>query len=104
MISIGLVTEFFVVIFGLLAAASWNASDFNEDFASKKFNIYGVAMIVPTVGLLFLGGSALLLQKQIPQIEEIIWGALAGIIISAGLIAFCRIFRRVHGLWKPTKK
>ncbi|WP_135612618.1 DMT family transporter [Methanococcoides sp. AM1] len=83
-------TEFLVVIFGLLAAASWGASDFSGGFASKKANVYGVVLIVQIVGLILLVGSAFLLQEQMPPNEGIIWGILAGLFISAGLIALYR--------------
>ncbi len=79
--------ELMVIFFGLLAAASWGAGDFTGGFASRKANVYNVVLIVQTVGVFLLAGSAYLLGEQIPPINGMIWGVLAGIFISIALIA-----------------
>ncbi|MBP2029113.1 drug/metabolite transporter (DMT)-like permease [Methanohalophilus levihalophilus] len=84
--------EFLVVFFGLMAAASWGAGDFSGGFASKKANVYGVVLITQTVGVFLLAASAYLIAEEMPPIGGMIWGVVAGIFISIGLLAL------YHGL------
>ncbi len=84
--------EFLVVFFGLLAAVSWGAGDFSGGFASKKANVYGVVLITQTVGVFLLPASAYLFAEEMPPLGGMIWGAVAGIFISIGLLAL------YHGL------
>ncbi|MGB3907200.1 MAG: DMT family transporter [Methanomethylovorans sp.] len=84
--------ELLVVFFGLLAAASWGAGDFSGGFASKKANVFSVVLIVQTVGVFLLVASAYLMGEEIPGINGIIWGAIAGIFIGIALLAL------YHGL------
>jgi drug/metabolite transporter (DMT)-like permease len=84
--------EFLVVLFGLLAAASWGAGDFSGGFASKKANVFSVVLIVQTVGVFFLAASAYLMGEQVPSSIGMIWGAVAGIFIGIALLAL------YHGL------
>lgn len=84
--------DFLVVFFGLMAAASWGAGDFSGGFASKKANVYGVVLITQTVGVFLLAASAYLIAEEMPPTGGMIWGVVAGIFISIGLLAL------YHGL------
>ncbi|WP_370574423.1 EamA family transporter [Methanomethylovorans sp.] len=82
--------EFLVVFFGLISAASWGAGDFSGGFASKKANVYSVVLITQAVGVFLLAGSAWVLEEQMPPLNSMVWGVLAGIFISIALLALYR--------------
>lgn len=82
--------EFLVVFFGLMAAISWGAGDFSGGFASKRANVYSVVLITQTVGVFLLAASAYLMAEEMPPLGGMIWGAVAGVFISIGLLALYR--------------
>lgn len=84
--------EFLVVFFGLVAAICWGAGDFSGGFASKRANVYSVVLITQTVGVFLLAASAYLMAEEMPPLGSMIWGAIAGVFISIGLLAL------YHGL------
>ncbi|WP_319506052.1 hypothetical protein [uncultured Methanolobus sp.] len=72
--------EILVVFFGLLSAVSWGAGDFSGGFASKKANVYSVVLITQAVGVFLLAVSAYLLKEQMPPLNSMLWGVLAGVL------------------------
>jgi drug/metabolite transporter (DMT)-like permease len=82
--------EFLVVFFGLIAAISWGAGDFSGGFASKRANVYSVVLITQLVGVFLLAASAHLMKEEMPPFGGMLWGAVAGIFISIGLLALYR--------------
>ncbi len=95
--------EFVVVFFGLIAAASWGAGDFSGGFASKRANVYSVVLITQAVGVFLLAASAYLMTEEIPPLVGMIWGAVAGVFISIGLLALYRgLSQGRMGLVAPT--
>lgn len=82
--------EFLVVFFGLMAAISWGAGDFSGGFASKRANVYSVVLITQAVGVFLLAASAHLMAEEMPPLGGMVWGAVAGVFISIGLLALYR--------------
>ncbi len=82
--------EFLVVFFGLVAAICWGAGDFSGGFASKRANVYSVVLITQLVGVFLLAASAYLMAEKVPPLGGMIWGAVAGVFISIGLLALYR--------------
>lgn len=80
--------EFLVVFFGIAAALFWGAGDFSGGFASKRANVFGVVLVTQLVGVILLPFLAYLFSEKIPPLDGIIWGCLAGIFGSSGLIVF----------------
>jgi drug/metabolite transporter (DMT)-like permease len=83
-------TEFLVVFFGLMAAVSWGAGDFSGGFASKRANVYSVVLITQTVGVFLLAASAHMMAEEMPPFGSMVWGAVAGVFISIGLLSLYR--------------
>ncbi|WP_406660605.1 DMT family transporter [Methanolobus sp. ZRKC3] len=79
--------ELSVVIFGLISAAFWGAGDFSGGVATKKHEVLSVATIAQIIGLLILSLVALTLGENTPSIENIMWGAAAGISGGIGILA-----------------
>ncbi|WP_440951912.1 EamA family transporter [Methanococcoides sp. FTZ1] len=95
--------EFLVVFFGLMAAISWGAGDFSGGFASKRANVYSVVLITQAVGVFLLAASAHLMGEVMPPVNGMIWGAIAGVFISIGLLALYRgLSQGRMGLVAPT--
>ncbi|AKB85195.1 DMT family transporter [Methanococcoides methylutens] len=95
--------EFLVVFFGLLAAISWGAGDFSGGFASKRANVYSVVLITQAVGVFLLAASAYFMGEIVPPLGGMIWGAVAGVFISIGLLALYRgLSQGRMGLVAPT--
>ena len=80
-------TEFLVVFFGMISAASWGAGDFSGGFASKKANVYAVVLITQAIGVFLLAGFAHMLGEEMPPFNGMRWGILAGIFITIALMS-----------------
>ena len=78
------------ILLGLASAASWGAGDFGGGLASRRGNVYGVVLISQAVGLVLLGGLALLLAEPLPLQSDLLWGAGAGAAGGLGLLALYR--------------
>lgn len=95
--------EFLVVFFGLIAAISWGAGDFSGGFASKRANVYIVVLITQAIGVFLLAASAHIIAEEMPPLGGMIWGAVAGVFISIGLLALYRgLSQGRMGLVAPT--
>jgi drug/metabolite transporter (DMT)-like permease len=79
--------EPYVIVFGLLSAVFWGAGDFCGGVASKKNEVLSVATLAQIIGLFILALAAILFNESIPNIENLIWGALAGLAGGLGIIA-----------------
>jgi drug/metabolite transporter (DMT)-like permease len=79
--------EAWAVTFGLGSAISWGAGDFSGGFASKKNSALTVIFYSQMIGVALLVG----LQRFFPgsgwTLEQLVWGALAGVSGVFGLIA-----------------
>lgn len=82
--------EWGVVLLALGSAATFGAGDFSGGLASKRAAVYTVIITAQGVGAVFIIGLALLFQETIPPTAELVWGALAGVTGSAGLVLLYR--------------
>ena len=80
--------ELTVIAFGLLASMSWGTADFNGGLASKRLPAVAVVAMAHFLGLLLLVSLALLSGEAIPPTSDFIWGALAGLAGTVGLVSF----------------
>lgn len=82
-----LTPELSAVILGSLAALSWGTGDFSGGLASRKTNLYLTITISQFVGLVLLVVIALGNAEPLPVAADLMWGALAGLVGTAGLAA-----------------
>jgi drug/metabolite transporter (DMT)-like permease len=85
-----LLSEQFAILFGVSSAACWGAGDFSGGLATKRSNVYRVAIISQVVGLICLVFLSLLLEERVPTLENLLWGVIAGFSGSIGLISLYR--------------
>lgn len=83
-------SELGAIIYGLASAVSWGAADFSGGVASKRNHVYGVVLLSQTVGVLFLVGLALLLLEPLSRPVDLVYGAVAGVGGTIGLVALYR--------------
>ena len=76
--------------FGLAAALSWGTGDYAAGLASRRTNVYGVVIVSQLVGLVLLTLLALFLAEPVPTPSDLVWGAIAGLGGTAGLVALYR--------------
>lgn len=82
------------IILGLASALSWGTGDFAGGLASRKVGPYRAVMFAEAIGL---GGILIALpffSEALPDLRSVLWSILAGVIGSAGLIAFFEAMRR----------
>ncbi|HEY3523503.1 MAG TPA: hypothetical protein VGK63_07340, partial [Candidatus Limnocylindrales bacterium] len=70
--------ELTVVVFGLLAAASWGTSDFSGGLASRRLSSMAVVFSSQLLGVWIAAGAALLRGEPAPALADLGWGARAG--------------------------
>jgi drug/metabolite transporter (DMT)-like permease len=84
--------ELAAVAFGLLAAFSWGAGDFNGGLATRRMVVVGVVTVAHALGLLLLLIFAVVTREPLPPASDFIWGVLAGLAGLVGLAALYRAF------------
>lgn len=84
--------ELTAVAFGLLAAFSWGAGDFNGGLATRRMVVVGVVTVAHALGLLLLLMCAVLAREPLPPANDLVWGALAGLVGLVGLASLYRAF------------
>jgi drug/metabolite transporter (DMT)-like permease len=77
-------------IFGLSSALCWGAGDFGGGLASRRANVYAVVLLSKLLGITLLAAIALALSEPFPLRIDLILGAVAGIVGTAGLVALYR--------------
>lgn len=89
-------------ILGIGAAFGWGASDFSGGAVSRRGHVLGVILVSHVIGVVPLLGLALLLSEPIPAPGNLVWAAVAGLVGTAGLVAFYRaLSTRRMGLVAP---
>jgi drug/metabolite transporter (DMT)-like permease len=83
-------SELLGALFGLASSASWGAGDFSGGVAAKRSPAYNVSLVVQFVGLLLVGGLALVLREPIPAATNLVWGGVAGVAGAIGGVALYR--------------
>ena len=79
---------FAVVIFGLAASLFWGSGDFSGGLASRRDNASSVVFAAYAVGAVLLIALALIWREPFPSSPGLLWGGLAGIAGTIGLVAF----------------
>ena len=79
--------ELSLVFFSLLAAFTWGAADFGGGVATKRASVYSVVILMQGIGLLFLPLLAIFFSEELVLGNGLIWGLVAGVAGSLGLIA-----------------
>lgn len=82
--------ELTVVVFGLLAAASWGTADFAGGFASRRASAFVVVLSSQLVGIALAAASALARGEPAPGVADVAWAAAAGSGGALGLVGFYR--------------
>ena len=83
-------SELLGAAFGLASSASWGAGDFGGGVAAKRSPAFNVSFIVQFVGLLLVGGLALVLGEPLPPVVDLGWGGVAGVAGAIGGVALYR--------------
>ena len=79
--------ELLAVAYGLASAAVWGAGDFSGGLATKRGNVVSVVLLAQGVGLVCFLTLALLLEGGLPPLQDLLFGALAGIAGVMGILA-----------------
>ena len=80
-------SEALAIICGIAAAASFGTGDFCGGFATKRIRVYNVLIISQLLGLVLLAGLAVVLEEPIPSGSNLVFGGLAGLFGTIGLVA-----------------
>lgn len=80
-------SEVLAIVYGLASAASWGTGDFSGGVATKRNNVYSVVIVSQLVGGILLIALAFLLAESIPSLDNLLFGAIAGISGAFGLVA-----------------
>ena len=88
--------EFLVIFFSLAAAATWGAGDFSGGFATKRTSVYVVVTITQIVGLVFFLLMAIVFSEPFPPTNSLLWGFIAGVAGSLGLLALYHALSTGH--------
>jgi drug/metabolite transporter (DMT)-like permease len=87
--------ELSALTFGIFAAASWGAGDFNGGIATKRLSVVSVVAIAHGVGFALVFALALLTQEAFPPLADLVLSAGAGLM---GLVGLTGLYRALaHG-------
>jgi len=82
-----LTPELTTILLGSLAALCWGTGDFSGGLASRRTNLFLVITVSQFVGLVLLIVIAVLSAEPVPVPTDLLLGALAGLVGTAGLVA-----------------
>ncbi len=74
------------VAFGIAAALTWGAGDFNGGVAAKRTSAYSVVIVAHAFSLILLLAAAFVLREPAPPLESWLWGGAAGFGGAIGLL------------------
>ncbi len=78
------------VAFGLTSAATWGIADFSGGLATRRAPVLTVVLLSQVTGLILLTLLALTSAERAPTVQDVLWGAAAGVIGQIGLFALYR--------------
>jgi uncharacterized membrane protein len=78
------------ILYGLGAALSWGAADFNGGIASKRSNPYGVVAVAHAISLALLLALILGTGETLPPWRDLQWAGAAGACGGIGLLILYR--------------
>lgn len=79
--------ETLAITYGLSSALSWGAGDFSGGLATKRGDVFTVIFYSQIIGIILLAGLSFLFPETLPNMNQIFWGALAGLMGAFGLVA-----------------
>ncbi len=82
--------ELTVVMFGLLASASWGSGDFLGGLASRRVAAVNVLALAHITNIILLVLAVWVSQEAFPPMQDMFWGASAGMVGTVGLAFFYR--------------
>ncbi len=83
-------SELTSVVFGLASALVWGAGDFCGGVATRRASVFSVIYIGQIAGLVLLLAAGIVIQEAIPTGLVIVWGAVAGLAGTVGIVALYR--------------
>ena len=75
------------VIYGLCSAASWGVADFSGGFATRRNNVFAVVILSQIIAGVLLLMVTMALTEGLPAYPQLIWGGVAGVAGSVGIMA-----------------
>lgn len=82
--------ELTVVVFGLLASASWGSGDFLGGLASRRVAAVNVLALAHITNIILLVFAVWISRESFPPLKDMFWGASAGTVGTIGLAFFYR--------------
>jgi drug/metabolite transporter (DMT)-like permease len=79
-----------VVVFGLVAAASWGTADFSGGLASRRAAAIAVVIASQLLGIVVAAAAATIRGEALPGIADVLWAGAAGSAGGVALVAFYR--------------
>jgi len=80
--------ELSTVALALAASISWGAGDFSGGLASRRAQVLSVVIGAYIIGLCIFIVFALIWSEPFPSALDLMWGGVAGLVGSVGLVAF----------------
>ena len=80
-------SETMAVTYGLCSAASWGVADFSGGFATRRNNVFAVVILSQIIAGVLLLLVTLALTDSLPAYPQMIWGGVAGVAGSVGIMA-----------------
>ena len=77
-------TTFLTVFFALGAAAAWGTGDFTGGVVSRRIGTFHTMLIPYAVSFVILVSTAVIRGEPFSNRSDLIWGAIAGILVMAG--------------------
>ena len=95
--------ETLAITYGISSAVTWGAGDFSGGFATKRNHVFTVILLSQIVGGVLLVMLALLFAEDMPHLNYLLLGALAGIFGALGLVAlYSGLAKGRMGIVAPT--
>lgn len=94
--------EFLAITYGISSALTWGAGDFSGGLASKRGNVLSVIFYSQILGVILLIAWGWVLREALPVGNFLMWGAVAGVFGSLGLVAlYTALARGKMGIVAP---
>lgn len=79
------------IVLALIAAGMYGTADYCGGRASRSISSLAVTLVGQFAALIVLGGIAILSGVPVPPLNDWVWGGVAGILGSTGLLIFYRV-------------
>jgi uncharacterized membrane protein len=79
-------------LFALCAAAAWGTGDFTGGVVARRVGTFHSMLIPYVISFIILASTAMIRGEPFSQPADLLWGALAGILVMAGYACLLRGF------------